>query len=226
MQGDRLQRWSELAREAMFVRSTLHARQDTKDELSLRFLWATTLNIGAAADVDPDYALECMHDLRAIFVAADDPTIYLQNNAVMPELSVAALDRKLSELTTRDFFAKVAENNVEDPVATIESLEPLLEAVGQRQPSGESVQHEEQHITSASQDLVQFLDTSSSSIKLMLWERLRKAYAAIEYIPMATACQFRMMRLLLDDLRSLDITVRSKASDSVLCSNTYACSMS
>lgn len=204
MQGDRLQRWSELTREAMFVRSTIRGQQKAHDELNLRFLWATTLNIGASVDVDPDYALECIHDLRATFVAAEDPTIYLQNNAIMPELSVAAIDRKLSELTTRDFFAKIAENNHENPVATIESLEPLLEAVNHRQTSTDSDTEAEQRPIIVSEDLVQFLETSSSSVKLMLWERLRKAYIAIDFTPMAVACHFRMMRLLLDDLKSTD----------------------
>jgi tetratricopeptide (TPR) repeat protein len=201
-QGDRLQRWSDLTREAMHASAMSSGAPDLTDQLSLRFLWATTFHVAACKDVDQDYALECMQDLRRTLLAADGFVICLPNNAIMPELSVSAIDRKLSELTTKDFFAKVTENELNDPTATIENLEPLLEAVAARRSmndvDGETGSDAQQMV---SQDLIGFLEGSSTSIRLMLWQRLRDAYAAIEYQPMVVACYFRMMRMVLDELR-------------------------
>jgi tetratricopeptide (TPR) repeat protein len=200
-QGDRLQRWSDITREAMHARTISSSAPDLTDQPSLRFLWATTFHVAACKDVDQDYALECMRDLRRILLATDGFVICLPNNAIMPELSVSAIDRKLSELTTKDFFAKVTENELNDPTATIENLEPLLEAVAARRSKDDandetgSAMHQ-----TVSQDLIGFLEGSSASIRLMLWQRLRDAYAAIEYQPMVVACYFRMMRLVLDEL--------------------------
>lgn len=202
LQGDRLQRWSELAREVMHIRATSSATLHSSDQLNLRFLWATTLHVASSADVDQDYALECMQDLRQTLLAADDFAVSLPNNAIMPELSVAAIDRKVSELTTKDFFAKVTEHEIDDPAATIESLEPLLEAVSARQAreNGEA-RTEDLPTQTVSQDLIGFLEGSSTSVRLMLWNRLREAYASIDYQPMVVACDFRMMRMILDEVK-------------------------
>jgi hypothetical protein len=201
-QGDRLQRWSDLTREAMHARATSSSAPDLSDQLSFRFLWATTFHVAACKDVDQDYALECMQDLRRILLAADGCVIYLPNNAIMPELSVSAIDRKLSELTTKDFFAKVADNELNDPIATIENLEPLLEAVAARLWKNDLADETESGAQQmVSQDLIGFLEGSSTSIRLMLWQRLRDAYAAIEYQPMIIICYFRMMRMILDEIR-------------------------
>ncbi|KAM0707109.1 hypothetical protein Q7P35_006440 [Cladosporium inversicolor] len=202
-QGDRLQRWSNLTREMMHTRSMTTPTPDPSDHLNLRFLWATTFIVSVSDDVDQDYALECMQDLRQVLLAAEDTVIYLPNNAIMPELSVAAIDRKLSELTTKDFFAKVTENDINDPAATIENLEPLLEALSARQTSGSDTDDMEDAAPQmVSQDLIGFLEGSSVSVKLMLWQRLRDAYATIEYQPMVVACYFRMMAMVLDEIRN------------------------
>ncbi|KAM0694701.1 hypothetical protein Q7P36_005057 [Cladosporium allicinum] len=201
-QGDRLQRWSDVTREAMHARAISSSPMDLSDQLSLRFLWATTFHVAACKDVDQDYALECMQDLRRIMLAADGFVICLPNNAIMPELSVSAIDRKLSELTTKDFFAKVAENELNDPTAIIENLEPLLEAVAARQSNDEGDDETRSGVQQmVSQDLIGFLEGSSTSIRLMLWKRLRDAYAAIEYQPMVVVCYFRLMRMVLDEIR-------------------------
>ena len=203
LQGDRLQRWSELTREAMQARVTFLGEHEPSDPLNLRFLWATTLHVGASADIDRDYALECMQDLRQVLLEAGDVAIFLPNNAIMPELSIAAMDRKLSELTTKDFFAKVTENELKDPAATIENLEPLLEAVSARQTHMDARgEDDEPPQQSVPQDLVDFLDGSSISVKLMLWQRLREAYASIDYKPMVAACHFRMMSMVLNEIKT------------------------
>jgi tetratricopeptide (TPR) repeat protein len=202
-QGDRLQRWSNLTREMMLIRSMSTSTVDPSDHLNLRFIWATTFIVSVSDDVDQDYALECMQDLRRVVLAASDTVIYLPNNAIMPELSVAAIDRKVSELTTKDFFAKVTENEMNDPAATIENLEPLLEALSARQTSSSDTDDMEDAVPQmVPQDLIGFLDGSSVSVKLMLWQRLRDAYATIEYQPMVVSCYFRMMTMILDEVRN------------------------
>ena len=204
-QGDRLQRWSNLTREMMLIRSMSTSTIDPSDHLNLRFLWATTFIISVSDDVDQDYALECMQDLRQVMLAAVDTVTYLPNNAIMPELSVASIDRKLSELTTKDFFAKVTENEMNDPAATIENLEPLLEALSCRQVSrSDTGDMEDTTPQAVSQDLIGFLVGSSVSVKLMLWQRLRDAYATIEYQPMVVSCYFRMMTMILDEIRNTE----------------------
>jgi hypothetical protein len=204
-QGDRLHRWSDLTREIMRVRAMSNPTMDTSDQLNLRFLWVTTLTVSVSEDVHQDYSLECMQDLRQVLLEAGDPVICLPNNAIMPELSVAAIDRKLSELTTKEFFAKLTENEMNDPAATIENLEPLLEAVTARQASNTDTcgtMDSDSAQVAVSQDLIGFLEGSSVSVRLMLWQRLRDAYATIEYQPMVVACYFRMMRIILDEICS------------------------
>ena len=53
-----------------------------------------------------------------------------------------------------------------------------------------------------SQDLIGFLEGSSVSVKLMLWQRLRDAYATIDYQPMVVSCYFHMMGMILDEVRN------------------------
>ena len=211
-QKERLTRWSELAREAMHLRTRkLPDGFDGTDDLSLRFFWATTCHIEASDDVDQDYLIELMQDLRTAFVTAD-ATIQLQNNAIMPELSTAALDRQISQLTTKDFFLKFTNQDVSDPVAVIESLEPLLTALEEQQ---DDVENDESGTppsdSAASSDLVRFLQSSDGSIRLMLWLRLRDAYLAIDYKPMVVSCYFKILRMLLEDLSSGITTTSSQA---------------
>ncbi|KAF2487842.1 hypothetical protein BDY17DRAFT_289784 [Neohortaea acidophila] len=200
VQRDRLQHWSEFAREVLRLRSQLGGTDDLSDELNLRFLWATTFQVGADPDVSQDYVIECMHDLRAIFVAANEPSIQLQNNAIMPELSTAALEKEISRLTTKDFFDKVTNQDVQDPVAIIENLEPLLESLAEPQSSPEEDARND--MPGVSTELTRFLENSSVSVRIMLWQRLRNAYLEIEYKPMVVSCHFKMIRLLLKDLKT------------------------
>lgn len=220
-QKDRLARWSELAREAMSLRSqNMTEGFDAKDELNLRFLWATTFHIGASDDISQEYVIDTMQDLRAAFVNADDTTIQLQNNAVMPELSTAALDREISRLTTKDFFLKVTKQDVSDPVAVIESLEPLLAALdeeGQHETADEGTPLSDATVpaSAVSPDLVAFLRSSDSSIRLMLWLRLRDAYLAIDYKPMVVSCYFKILRMTLKELSTSMSGVSSQADRQV-----------
>jgi len=208
-QGDRLQRWSELSREAMQFRSQGCDSPMLEDTLNLRFLWATTFNIATASDVSQDHATECMNNLRAIFVSAGEPVIQLQNNAVMPELSVAAIDREISRLTTKEFFLKVTSQDVSDPVAVIECLEPLLEALNSHSAEDGGLDEpmdldaDQPAVSySISPELVDFVKCSSLSVRLLLWQRLRDAYQRIEFEPMVVRSYFRMMAMIIDELKS------------------------
>ncbi|KAF1826066.1 uncharacterized protein K489DRAFT_376462 [Dissoconium aciculare CBS 342.82] len=203
-QGDRLQRWSELAREAISFRAVRRGSTSLADQLNLRFLWATTFHLNALSDVSQEHVIECMNDLRTIVSSAESTVIKLQNNAIMPEISLLSLDREMSKLTLRDFFAKVTSENDQDPVAVIEGLEPLLETLNPisgtsttRDPTDSGVP-----FADASQELVRFLKNSNISLRLSLWQRLREAYVKIEYAPMQFYCTIRMIGLVVEEMKS------------------------
>jgi hypothetical protein len=203
-QGDRLQRWSELAREAMQFRNEIDESSTLEDTLATRFLWATTFHI-SASDLPQDHVIECMKDLRAILVSIGEPTIQLQNNAIMPELSVAALDRELSKLTTKDFFLKVTNQDMSDPAGVIESLEPLLESLDTAKAGADGspgVGDSVVGVPEVAPELVRFLESSPISVRLLLWQRLREAYVKIEYDPMVICCYLRMIGMVLEELKS------------------------
>ncbi|UJO19690.1 Histone transcription regulator 3 [Fulvia fulva] len=210
-QGDRLQRWSDLAREYMQFRAERSASTSLQDPLNLRFLWATTAAMGTSSEVTQDHILECMNDLRGIFAETGELSILLQNNAIMPELSLAALDRDISRLTTKDFFLKVTDQDLRDPASVIESLEPLLEALeAARQRPGTDGDTAEPP-PGVSSELVRFLEGSNVSTRLLLWQRLRDAYIGIEYKPMVVYCYLRMARIVLDELKSAEVAALPQA---------------
>lgn len=130
VQKDRLDRWVGLARDAIQLR-TSYARDYDFDELALRHIWASVFQMSVNDDIAPDYVIHSMQELRQIFQSCDGPVIELHNNAVMPELSVAAIDRELARINMKDFFLKVFDQDEKDPVALIESLEPILEDLTQ-----------------------------------------------------------------------------------------------
>jgi hypothetical protein len=203
-QGDRLQRWSELAREAVSSRALRRCISDLTEELNLRFLWASTFHLNALSDVSQEHVIECMNDLRTIISSAEGTVIRLQNNAIMPEISLLSLEREISKLTLRDFFAKVTSENDQDPVAVIEGLEPLLESLNPITGVADSRDDTGHEAISpdASQELVRFLKNSNISLRLSLWQRLRDAYVKIEYAPMQFYCTLRMIGLVLDEMKS------------------------
>nr|POE78620.1 histone transcription regulator 3 like [Quercus suber] len=178
-QRDRLRRWGDLAQDAVHL-NCVQLDSNGLDQLSLRFMWAVTFHMSASDDVAQDHVIECMNDLRIKLQSAGEPTIQLQNNAIMPELSVAALDREISRLTTKDFFLKVTSQSNQDSASIIESLEPLLDSLTLDTDSSKDKALEEvtpaQHVSS---ELVKFLQSSDISIRLLLWHQLREAYKAI-----------------------------------------------
>ncbi|GAB7363133.1 hypothetical protein MBLNU230_g3422t1 [Neophaeotheca triangularis] len=204
-QGERLQRWASLAQYAVRHRHLKDNAEDAlrvQDELVLRFLWATSFHVGTDAEVAQDHFLKCLEDLRALFVEVGEPTIELQNNAVMPVLAVATLDQESSRLTTKDFFLKVTDQDPKDPVAMIESLQPLLETLdATEREDGPDADHMLVD-SSVSSELVRFIRSSSVTVRLLLWQRLRDAYTAIDYKPMVVLCYFSMIKVLLAEIQS------------------------
>ncbi|KAF2111672.1 transcriptional corepressor of histone-like protein genes [Lophiotrema nucula] len=225
LQGDRLERWAALARTVMQLRT--ECRPDTGlDELALRHIWASVFQLSVNEDVDPEYVLLAMEELKTLFKSVDGRIIEVQNNAVMPELSIAAIDRELARIGMKDFFLKVFDQDEKDPVAVIESLEPILEPV-QNSPEDagpEPSNNDDDHADSRSpstvghppdlvsdtqalrlsprQEMRKFLDTASVPLRLSLWQRLREAYEAIEYPPKVLSCYLRTMEILVAEFKT------------------------
>lgn len=221
LQSDRLERWAVLSREALQLRSSC-SPETSIDDLSLRHIWTSVFQMSVKDDVSPEHVLSAIAELKAIFVALDDRTIQVQNNAVMPELSVAALDRELVRISMKDFFLKVFDHDEKDPVTVIESLEPILELGEAAQPDNESATDNKtkeaspQQATSPSaseqiesldepdrpspiMEMRKFLDTANVNVRLSLWQRLREAYDAIEYPPKVLSCYLRSIEAFVDD---------------------------
>lgn len=220
-QGERTDRWSNLSRDAMNIRSTILDLASLKDELNLRYLWAATHHISISTDISREHTINCWQELRSIFVAVGSPVIEVQNNAIMPYMSVDSIDRELSILTTQDFFVKIFDTEQEDYTVVIESLEPLLEALHQgdteafdsnrrvSDSDSNTMDHErssqasaEDYPACASPELLNFLRNSNTSLRVSLWQRLREAYEKIDYQPMVVCCYFRIIEMLLSELKT------------------------
>lgn len=216
-QSDRLSRWVSLAREAMQLRSSCTLTDVLEDELSLRHIWASVFHLNVSDDIMPQHVLYAMEELKEIFGSLDGRVIEVQNNAVMPELSVAAVDRELVRISMKDFFLTVFDTDEKDPVAVIESLEPILEPVPSLGPISDEdpIDVDETYSSSSStmanstgstelrssrpsplQEMRKFLDSAAVHLRLSLWQRLREAYEVIEYAPKVLVCYLRSIETL------------------------------
>ncbi|KAK3203529.1 hypothetical protein GRF29_112g1517685, partial [Pseudopithomyces chartarum] len=218
-QNDRLSRWVSLAREAMQLRTSCMSIAVLEDELSLRHIWASVFHLNVSDDVLPQHVLYAMEELKEIFKSLDGQVIEMQNNAVMPELSMAAVDRELVRISMKDFFLTVFDTDEKDPVAVIESLEPILEptqaadmahdedsdAVDETHRSPSSPSTIDGHASSTDvrssrpsplQEMRKFLDSAAIHLRLSLWQRLREAYEGIEYPPKVLSCYLRSIETL------------------------------
>ncbi|OCK79281.1 hypothetical protein K432DRAFT_330482 [Lepidopterella palustris CBS 459.81] len=219
IQRDRLERWAALARDALQLRSSVVGDADL-DELTLRHIWASAFHISVCEDVPQEHIIYCIEDLKTIFISLGEPTIEIQNNAVMPELSIAAADRELARISMKDFFMRVFNHDEKDPVAVIESLEPILEPLEHTQldvepningddqdpsdspptldsePADPALDPRKLAQPSPFQEMKKFLDTASVSLRLSMWQRLREAYEAIEYPPKVVSCYLRSIETL------------------------------
>lgn len=225
MQRDRLSRWAALAHQALNQRPQTEPEPDF---LSMRFLWSTVLFVNLTDASARDHVIMCFQDLKRILVASGNPTIRLENNAAMPEISAEAADREISCLTTMDFFLGIFNAGNDEPISVIESLEPILQKSilekgisRQTETEGSRVRRMRDDATSPSafgntdahclgtqraqiDDVVQYFNKASFTLKLFLWQRLGNAYEAIGYPPQVLACNFRRMEIIVEYLQNAE----------------------
>jgi hypothetical protein len=225
-QKDRLERWLSVARDAIHMRTDCKEPSKTGfDELELRHIWASVFQMSVSDEIEPGHVVSAMEELKSIFHSTDGPIIEVQNNAVMPELSIAAVDRELARISMKDFFLKVFDVDEKDPEAVIHSLAPLLEPIdetGQDEqqkgsnaddqadpqspttlsPSADLVPEQIIAQKSPSEEMRKFLDAASVSLRLSLWQRLREAYEGIDYVPGVVTCYLRSIETLIGEFKA------------------------
>lgn len=228
LQLDRLGRWAELASFAYSKRPMSDPYTTLPDRLSIRFLWSSVVYTNLVDPSSRDHVLVCFQDLKRVLEGLDSPVIELPNNAIIPEISVGAVEKEISWLTTMDFFLNIFSPGNNDPLAIIESLEPMLERSLKQQKAklyGHLISTENntgsffgcRDATSSGRgygpspentsdqklnQMLQFLDKASINLKLFLWRKLGRAYETIQYTPRTVSCDLRCIELILDYFRS------------------------
>lgn len=236
IQRDRLGRWATLASDVMSKRPDPDHADTLKDTLTLRYLWSSVMYTDLIDATSRDHVILCLKDLKGILCAVGGPMIELQNNAIMPEISIEAAEREISRLTTMDFFLGIFGTESSDPVAVVESLEPILEGsslykdvcvpvvikpnvevegaaqltVGcfETPSNPREVDLSQSGFDAQMQQMSQFLARASSSLKLFLWRKLRNAYETIEYPTKVFSCCLRCIELIMKDI-SLPVHVEN-----------------
>lgn len=202
---NRLNRWADFAADVIQTRNG-----NQEDELAIRYLWASGFYATLADSVSREHKVLCWTDLQTLLRNSGQATIDLQNNAVMPEISVEAAEREVSRLTTMDFFFNLFQTDRSDPIAIIETLEPVLDpesATDSLEPAAEDgiVQADVADGTPAAlRDMWKFLKSGSTSLRLFLWQRLREAYISIGYNTKVFSCHLKSIETIVDDLRTSD----------------------
>ncbi|KAK7423403.1 Histone transcription regulator 3 [Neonectria magnoliae] len=208
---DRLERWLDVA--SAYVRSL---DRPSDDPITARFLWTSVLASSLSANPVREHILLMWTSLRDYLSEEKVPEIRLPNNLVMPTISSTAADREISKLTTMDFFLGLFQDDMENPVHVIETLEPVLNptsvyahAQSADVESGEddTDSTREQNNLPVSdcasqglQDLWKFLLNSSTELRLFLWSRLGDAYDAIGYTTKKFSCQLKSIEMIVSDL--------------------------
>lgn len=235
-QLDRLERWSLLSNTGINLRDQqgnrlISEERGTGLELILRHLWAIVFQLSASDDVPQSLVVADLEQLKEELIYRDVSPIKLVNNAVMPEISMAAVEKALSEINMQDLFRKVFSHDEKDPVAVIEGLEPLLEsAVTSRDPSRESTaqrnspdgsktaedlaeEQEEQDpnvVDKPLEEMRKFLANGTVSLRLTLWQRLRLSYDAIRYPSKVLSCHLCSIELLMHEFEEPSYTQATK----------------
>ena len=239
LQRDRLSRWAAFSSKLMNQWSSIHGGEGRASvELETRFMWASVVCTSLLEPASRDHTILCFQDLIRILKTTPlkhgfNLVIDLPNNAILPEISVEAAEKEISRLTTLDFFMGIFSTENNDPLAIIESLEPLLDLSVQRLKGNNGTSSEdiesghpvislaEQSEVSTNPKLVEallFLNRGSLNLKLFLWQRLRSAYQAIHYPPQILCCNLRSFALITDHLSSSSYTNNSPGNrhDSLL----------
>ncbi|AEO66467.1 42b1bfd2-49fe-4aee-8734-5d7cc85c5285 [Thermothielavioides terrestris] len=213
-----MDRWMDLAAEITRLRDP-----EPDEDLAVRFLWAAVTSITMTKAAPRDHVLNCWHSLRDFLARSAGAEINLPNCAVMPEISTAAAEREISKLTTMDFFLGLFQEEKDDPVSVIESLEPVLNPEGvyitiptASEPKGvdgvgsDPDQPRKLPITEcASQELAglwKFLRNSNTEMRLLLWSRLGEAYGTIQYTTKQFSCFLRSIETIVADLEADNYT--------------------
>lgn len=210
----KLARWFSLA--AQLSRE----RPDNDVSLSMRFLWSSVFAVTLTDGAEREHVLQCWKSLRdRLGEEAATFNILLPNNAIMPEVSALAADKEISKLTTMDFFLGLFQTDLKDPVAVIESLEPVLNPSSvvtiiapPNQHKDDDIGHEDTVLPSAQEkrpiaetasqglrDLWKFLLGTSTELRLFLWNRLGDAYDAIGYKTKQFSCFLKSIEMIVDD---------------------------
>lgn len=205
IQKDRLARWGILARTAVNHFMDHGGDGASLTTIGLRHLWSSTFHSNMAEDAGREHILLCLQELRSILAVLGNPAITLLNNAVMPEISVAALDQEISRLNSMDFFVMIFGSDSKDPVDLIESIEPILEPSSvqfvedeEKLPNEEAPEMPASHL----QEMASFLDRGDATLRLFLWRRLQDAYRAIDYLPKVVSCNLRSIETIMKELQS------------------------
>ncbi|KAI9644608.1 Histone transcription regulator 3 [Ciborinia camelliae] len=207
MTKDRLDRWANFS---AFVMRSRKYEQD--DELSLRYLWASVYYATVAEDVTRDHKVHLWTNLRDILTKAEKPPIQLTNNAVISEISTSAADREVSSLTTMEFFQNLFQADRSDPLAIIQTLEPVLDPESTSQSTEIEIADSQDSEFSQNgdatpailRDMWKFLDNGSTSLRLFLWQRLSEAYTSIGYKTKVFSCSLKCIEILVAEFRSED----------------------
>lgn len=227
LQRDRLCRWAAFSSKLMNQWSSSPDNEAwSSSDLEVRFMWSSVVCTSLLEPASRDHTVLCFQDLIRILKEARlrhgfDFIIELPNNAIMPEISVAAAEKEISRLSTLDFFMGIFSSENNDPLIIIESLEPLLDlsvqrAKAMRETSSESTESGDPETPLAEQsdaptnlqllEALQFLNRGSLPLRLFLWQRLRNAYQAIHYPPQILCCNLRSFALITDHLASSSYT--------------------
>lgn len=202
LQRDRLARWGTLARTSVNHFMDHGPIGEYRKVIGLRHLWSSTFHSNMAEDAVREHTLLCLQDLKRILLSLGNPVIILMNNAIMPEISIAALDQEISRLNSMDFFMKIFGSDSEDPVDLIESIEPILEPSSVEFIKDESGENVQGLPTLQIQEIASFLDRADATMRLFLWRRLEEAYTAIDYSPKTVSCYLRSIEVIMRELRS------------------------
>ncbi|KAE8147510.1 histone transcription regulator 3, partial [Aspergillus avenaceus] len=195
-QRDRLDRWSLLARTSLTHFMDYCPPGAHHDNMILRHIWASTFHSNMTTDTSREHILLCLQELKQLLGRLKDPLISLVNNAMMPEISVEAVDQEISKLESMDFFMRIFNTESEDPVTLIETIEPILEPSAVQLVDDTSDEQQ----TSQLHEMGSFLDRGDATLRLFLWKRLQDAYKNIDYAPKVISCHMRSIETIIREL--------------------------
>lgn len=205
----RLERWLDIASWYMNLLD-----RPLNDPLCARFLWASVMVSSLADNPVREHILLMWTSLRDLLLSESFEPLNLPNNVVMPLVSPAAADREISKLTTMDFFLGLFQEEMENPIHVIETLEPVLNpsSVVATKEDNDSAQEdsaspsEDVQQTSISdsagqglRDLWKFLLSSSTELRLFLWSKLGDAYEKIDYSTKKFSCHLKGIEMIVAD---------------------------